>query len=63
MKTAVIYSIPSATANDYCWRWRSADSEAESQKQFAYYYDCVVDAQAKGYVVRLSDPSGENTPG
>ena len=63
MQPAVIFSIPTTTANGYCWRWRSADSKTETQKQFAYYYDCVLDAQAKGYVVRLPDARGENAPG
>ena len=63
MQPAVIFSIPALTANGYCWRWRSADSKAESQQPFAYYYDCVLDAQAKGYVVRLSDARGENAQG
>jgi hypothetical protein len=63
MQSAVIFSIPTPTANGYCWRWRSADSKTESQEHFPYYYDCVLDAQAKGYSVQLADPHGENAPG
>lgn len=63
MRPAVIFSIPTVTANGYCWRWRSEHSKAESQKNFAYYYDCVLDAQTNGYLVRHSETRGENAPG
>ena len=64
MKSAVIFSMPTGTANGFCWRWRSADkNEAESQKQFAFYYECLIDAQANGYLVRLQGALGENAPG
>jgi hypothetical protein len=60
MKSAIVFPI--RTANDNCWSWRSVDGEAEGKKEFAYYYDCVIDAQAKGYLVRLADAHGENAP-
>jgi hypothetical protein len=62
MQPAVIFSIPTNTSRGYCWRWRSADSKAESQKQFAYYYECLLDAQTKGYVVQLAVAQGETAP-
>ena len=62
MNTAVIFSIPTAAANGYCWRWRAADGKAASKKQFAFYYDCLMDAQANGFVVRPERAHGANAP-
>ena len=63
MKPAVIFSIPTNTSPGYCWRWRSADGKVDSQRQFAYYYDCLADAKANGHTVPLTDAYGENAPG
>ena len=63
MKPAVIFSIPARTSPGYRWRWRSADGDADSKTQFAYYHDCLADAQANGYAVQLSVAHGNTAPG
>jgi hypothetical protein len=63
MKSAVIFPIRTDSVIGYCWTWRSVDGESIAQKRFPYYYDCLIDAQAKGYLVRLADARAENDTG
>ena len=63
MKPALVFSIPSKTANGYCWRWRSLDGEAESAESFVYYFDCLADARANGYVAQPTQAQGTTAPG
>ena len=61
MKPAVIFSIPRTTAaSEYCWRWRSVDGKTDSVGDFGSHHDCLADAKANGYLVRLPVAQGEN---
>jgi hypothetical protein len=51
MKAAVIFSIPMIMAKRFAWRWRSEDHTKDSTRSFAFYEDCVTDAQRNGYKV------------
>jgi hypothetical protein len=61
MNLALIFSIPKTASNGYWWRWRSADGKVDSQRQFAYYSDCLRDAKAHGYSVKATDGDREHT--
>ena len=62
MKPAVLFSVPTKTGFGYCWRWRSVDGRACSQKSFVYYYDCLTNAQAKGYEAQIGMARGARSP-
>lgn len=62
MKAAVIFSVPEATSFGYCWRWRSVDGRVDSEKQFAYYYDCLTHASEAGYTAQLAVARGNTAP-
>jgi hypothetical protein len=62
MKPAVIFSLPATTSHGYCWRWRSVDGTTDSAGQFAFYHDCLGDAQANGYAVQLNTAHGIPPP-
>jgi hypothetical protein len=62
MKPAVIFSVPMAKTAGFCWRWRSADGQADSMECFTYYYDCVADARANGYDVQHQKLRDEAAP-
>ena len=50
MKTAVVFFVPIAMSSAaVCWRWRSIDGTADSNRSFQYYRDCVDDARTNGY--------------
>ena len=53
MKAAVLFSVPTKADPGYCWRWRSVDGQACSQKAFVYYYDCLENAWANGYEAQI----------
>ena len=53
MKSAIVFSIPSATADRFDWRWRSSDHTEDSTRAFAYYADCAADAERHGYRAKL----------
>ena len=63
MKPAIIFSLPMATSHGYCWRWRSVDGKTDSTKHFAYYYDCLADANASGHSVEVVEAHGNTAPG
>jgi hypothetical protein len=50
MKMAEMVSVPAGTG--FTWKWRAADSRAESDKSFEFYHDCVEDARKHGYSVK-----------
>ena len=54
MKTAVIFSIPAATAAGYAWKWRASAGKHHSASTFIYYYECVENARSAGYAVDLA---------
>jgi hypothetical protein len=60
MKPAVIFPIPTRRASGYYWSWRSADGKVQARRRFAYYFDCVSDAQDNGYSVTLADADREH---
>ena len=63
MKAAVVFSVPTRAEPGYCWRWRSVDGPACSQKSFVYYYDCFTDARANGYEAQVEIGIGTRSPG
>jgi hypothetical protein len=63
MSKAVVFSVPASQANGYVWRWRSADSNVDSERAFSLYYDCVTDARERGYEVELARAIGITAPG
>jgi hypothetical protein len=63
MKAAVLFSVPTKAEPGYCWRWRSVDGRACSQKHFVYYYDCVTNALANGYEAQVETAVGARSPG
>jgi hypothetical protein len=63
MKAAVIFPIPTRGANGYYWSWRSADGKTKARRRFAYYFDCVSDAQGNGYSVTLADADRAHAAG
>ena len=65
MKLAQLFSVPAS--NGFAWKWRAADTRAESPGTFVYYHDCVQDAVKHGYTVEggtevLWGGPGENPP-
>lgn len=56
MKSAVIFSIPDTTSKGFAWRWRSDNylDDLESSDAFDQYYECVADAEARGYTVSMA---------
>ena len=63
MKKAQMFSVPSAGANGYAWKWRCAEAKTESLKAFILYYDCFTDAREHGYEVELARAQGLTAPG
>ena len=63
MKPAVLFSVPTRGGFGYRWQWRSADGTARSQKSFVYYYDCLTNAQAKGFEAQIDMARGVSSPG
>ena len=50
MKTAVAFFVPVAISSATVhWCWRSLDGNADSNRSFQYYNDCVADARTNGY--------------
>jgi hypothetical protein len=56
MRTVQIDYRPAATPQGYRWVWRSEDGTTESSREFDLFYDCMADARALGYDVRLGRP-------
>jgi hypothetical protein len=48
-----ILPVPADSRFGYAWRWKREDvqghTECVSEKEFAYYYDCVMDAKKHGF--------------
>ena len=61
METAVLYPVPSSQG--FSWKWRSADGKVESDRSFGLYFECLQDAQLRGYRVELTHATGESAPG
>ena len=51
MKVAYIEAVLNGT--DFQWKWRSDDSKQRSAGAYAYYFECVQDAQKHGYDCRF----------
>lgn len=60
---ADIVPIPAGHAHGYVWKWRCAESKAESKTAFTLYYDCLTDARNEGYEVELTHAQGLTAPG
>ena len=60
MKAAVIFSIPMTTAKRFAWRWRAEDHTKDSTRAFAFYADCVTDAQRNGYEIARARIAGSS---
>lgn len=63
MKTAELFSIPSAGSEGFVWKWRCKDDNAESSRFFTRYHDCMTDAQRAGYTVESTRAEGNSAPG
>ena len=63
MKKAVMFSVACSHQNGYMWRWRCSDSHDASAEAFAFYHDCLRDAQDRGYDVELTHATGITAPG
>lgn len=59
MKSAEIYSEPTANSNGYVWRWRG---QGVTSQCFNFYYECLDDARRNGYQVELERPRGDTAP-
>jgi len=48
-----ILPVPTDDNVGYAWQWRREDSQGNtdrvSEKEFTYYYDCVMDAKKHGF--------------
>jgi hypothetical protein len=48
-----ILPVPTHGAVGYAWQWKREDAQGHtnrvSQKRFAFYYDCVMDAKKHGF--------------
>ena len=42
-----------STAKRFAWRWRSEDYTQDSKRSFAFYADCLADAERNGYTVEM----------
>ena len=62
MMTATVSAIP-ATEGRYSWTWHCATDKASSTGAFAFYYECVLDAQGRGYAVDHVRAQGATAPG
>lgn len=63
MKKAEMFPIESKQAPGYVWKWRCVNSKVDSNEAFTLYYDCLMDAQRKGYEVELTRARGVTAPG
>jgi hypothetical protein len=61
MKSAILFSLPSATAQGFDWRWRSGDHAEDSTRAFAFYAECAADAKLHGYRVELGRRDGRSS--
>lgn len=62
-KTAIIAATPAASLFGFLWSWRCEADGASSSGSFALYYECVMDAQRRGYRVELTQAVGDTAPG
>jgi hypothetical protein len=53
-KYASVYPVAAANPHGFYWRWRSLDGTAHSGKEYVYFYDCLENALAAGYVIDFS---------
>ena len=53
---AHISSVSAPNPYGYVWRWKSEDGAATSLRAFPFFYDCLSDARARGYEVKLGPP-------
>lgn len=63
MRYAKIYSVPAPGTHLFAWRWRTPDGRQRSPRAFDFYFDCLEDAQRKGYRVELTHAYGITAPG
>ena len=54
MKTAIVFSVPAAVPAGFIWKWRASDGSKQSHSAFAFFYQCVENANAAGYTVDLN---------
>jgi hypothetical protein len=55
MKVEIVH-VAARTPHGFRWVWRREDGLAQSRRAFDFFYDCVADARASGYEVRLGNP-------
>ena len=63
MKKAEICSVTRPGESGYLWRWQEVGGPGKSTDMFEFYFDCVTDAQNKGFVAELTHAQGETAPG
>ena len=63
VKTAELFSVPTADMFGFAWRWRVANGSRQSESTFTYFYDCVQDARRAGYAVELGVASAKGLDG
>jgi hypothetical protein len=59
MSLVEIVHVPAPGGFGHKWLWRSEDRTTRSQRGFDLYYECVEDARAHGYEVKLRPPPPE----
>lgn len=62
-KGCQVYAVAQSDGQ-FQWKWRLENGERESDRSFAFYYECVEDARAHGGQVRLAagHPGAVGTP-
>jgi hypothetical protein len=63
VKTAKVFAVPSSHPNGYACRWACTAGKTQSKDTFAFYYDCLEDAQRRGYEVETMAGEGASAPG
>jgi hypothetical protein len=62
VKKAQVIAVPSHP-NGYEWRWACTEGKTRSKGTFEFFYDCLEDAQRRGYEVEIVVVDGANAPG
>jgi hypothetical protein len=63
MKAATVTATPTGESSGFSWVWRCEADNVVRAGAFAFYYDCVADAQKHGYTVEVARAHGATAPG
>ena len=58
---AEVFPVAAASPHGFYWKWRSVDGTAKSSREYLYFYDCLENARAAGYLVDFSRLKGDRS--